>query len=621
MKVSNIKKFTLGAVMALTMMTGCSDDKVTGNGITERGIAGYAQKGQLIKGSTITAFALDEMLKPTGESFPSAIKDDMGSFSIPMKTGAALLELRAEGYYFVENRGGVSEAPIYLTALTSAGSGKANINLLTTLTNGRIRKLMAGGKGFEQAKQEAERELMQAMEMSMSNWTGNGFEHLSINGKEKGDALLLAASCLIQENRYGGEVQEMIAEMAADFEHKGYFGEELKRRWMSNRYYIDIVEVVEHLIEFYEQKGIKEFEIPPFYACLNPEYAEGLHVVSSVTSSMEDYDMGEAGGEKTIDIISYEPFATETDVDWIKTETKQLCNNIYRVTCRVEANGNAAAREGNVVMKVKNETLYEETTKQQGNGQRIYLKRRGIESRSGNKTWGKNKVNINGKEYMPEYSERRNIFYVDVPKKATGYGVSTLPKMVVPGEDVLCATITYPAVTDEVETAQESTGSRGTTIEGMNEVDHIPYYGALKPFRDMGVNNPAEVKLEVACGLVSLKFVSGNGDPIEGFSKMMVEVNEDGCMSGEVTACMYPDQELFDPSYKTPNTVYKNKSNRVTINNTNKDNMVSVMVHPQLIKQIKCTAYNEEGKVMFSISSNINFNIEKGKRHIFNITK
>ena len=39
-------------------------------------IAGYAQKGQFIKGSTIIVYALNNKLLATGESFPSTIKDD-----------------------------------------------------------------------------------------------------------------------------------------------------------------------------------------------------------------------------------------------------------------------------------------------------------------------------------------------------------------------------------------------------------------------------------------------------------------------------------------------------------------------------------------------------------------
>ena len=66
----------------------------------DRSIHGYAQKGQFVKGSQVTAFAIGKDLIATGESFPANISDDLGAFSISGKTGSPYLELRAEGYYF-----------------------------------------------------------------------------------------------------------------------------------------------------------------------------------------------------------------------------------------------------------------------------------------------------------------------------------------------------------------------------------------------------------------------------------------------------------------------------------------------------------------------------------------
>lgn len=66
---------------------------------TSCSITGFAQKGQLAKGSQVTAFAMDSDLVATGESFPANISDDRGAFSINGKTTAPYLELRADGYY------------------------------------------------------------------------------------------------------------------------------------------------------------------------------------------------------------------------------------------------------------------------------------------------------------------------------------------------------------------------------------------------------------------------------------------------------------------------------------------------------------------------------------------
>lgn len=71
-------------------------------------IEGYVQKGQLVKGSQVTAFVLDQELKATGKSYPANISDDLGAFAVDIKVEEPFLELRAEGYYFNEVTGEVT---------------------------------------------------------------------------------------------------------------------------------------------------------------------------------------------------------------------------------------------------------------------------------------------------------------------------------------------------------------------------------------------------------------------------------------------------------------------------------------------------------------------------------
>lgn len=129
-------------------------------------VTGFAQKGQLVKGSQVTAFAYDEDLIATGESFPANISDDLGSFSITGKTDAPYFELRAQGYYFNEVSGEISSSPIYLESFTRSSDKNANINILTTFTKPRIKKLIAGGKAFDDAKDQAQTEFIQAISLN-----------------------------------------------------------------------------------------------------------------------------------------------------------------------------------------------------------------------------------------------------------------------------------------------------------------------------------------------------------------------------------------------------------------------------------------------------------------------
>ena len=126
----------------------------------ERNLSGFAQKGQFVKGSQVTAFAIGSDLVATGESFPANISDDLGAFGITGKTTAPFFELRTEGYYFNELEGATSGSPLYLEAFVKSDDSKANINLMTTAIRPRVKKLIKEGKSYAEAINQAQNELV-----------------------------------------------------------------------------------------------------------------------------------------------------------------------------------------------------------------------------------------------------------------------------------------------------------------------------------------------------------------------------------------------------------------------------------------------------------------------------
>ena len=175
-------------------------------------IKGYAQKGQLIKGSNITAFALDSNLVATGSSYPAEIRDNAGSFTINAKSGAPYLELKAEGYYFNEVTGMIENAPIYLSAICTTASSDINVNLFTTITAPRIKKLISSGMKYQAAVTTAQNELLRAL-----NEEGEDidFTELDIMGSGKADAMLLAYACMILADRSASETVVLIQNAAS----------------------------------------------------------------------------------------------------------------------------------------------------------------------------------------------------------------------------------------------------------------------------------------------------------------------------------------------------------------------------------------------------------------------
>ena len=97
-------------VFIATCLLGCTQPINQDNMPKEISVQGFAQKGQFVKGSQVTAFALTEKGVATGSSYPANISDNLGSFSLNITTTAPLLEFRAEGYYFNEITGSISQS-------------------------------------------------------------------------------------------------------------------------------------------------------------------------------------------------------------------------------------------------------------------------------------------------------------------------------------------------------------------------------------------------------------------------------------------------------------------------------------------------------------------------------
>lgn len=633
------------ALLSAVMLLSCEkeNDDVMADVVSESSISGFAQKGPFIKGSNITAYPLNDKLLPTGECFTSSVKDNLGSFSVSAETSAPYIELKAEGYCFNENGGYITDAPIYLNALIESSQKKANVNVLTTITSGRIKKLISDGKTFLEAKKQAEREFLDVFSAKFSfnhDEVTIGFEEMNILEDGKSNAFLLALSCCINTTFNNGEFgagQKAISDISLQFESDGSVSDKLLQRFeVFNEEFSSsgIIGIVENLIEFYEDNGISDFKIPPFYSMLNKEFYEGFHVISSqdiVTS--DGYDTDAQGGTKGYYVISYDGFITESDVDWITAETKEICNNLYRLNVKISPNNELSGRTGNLYIKSKNgETLYTSITKQRGIGQRIYIRQVGITERVITLN-DENKINVNGVDYNLLFDNSLNMYYVDVPNADEGYGISNMPEFLVSGKngDVLCATFTYKPVIDEYIYDDEITDGGDIIIGGDDQISlkeysasllpwkmKIPYYVALKSYAGMEVPNPAFVKFEEpACALLTLQFKEEDYSDLNYITELDVEINSDGFLSGEVTTCMYPDNDMYDPSYVVPQTEYKNKSNKLTVYNTNEDNIISFLVYPQTISELKISfSYNDKA---YSMNMNSSIDIRRGSNVKVNV--
>jgi formylglycine-generating enzyme required for sulfatase activity/N-acetylneuraminic acid mutarotase len=189
-------------------------------------IYGYVQKGPFIQGTEITVRELDETLTLTGRTFSGVIQDNAGSFIVRGELAFPYAELSASGYYFDEVSGRLAVSPLNLLAVVDTrDTDGVFVNVLTHLERRRISYLFDQGLPFQQAKRQAQAEVLNVF--GVTGVTIEQSETLDISKDGDGNAVLLAISALLQSNRSQAELTELLAGISGDLQADGVIGNPL----------------------------------------------------------------------------------------------------------------------------------------------------------------------------------------------------------------------------------------------------------------------------------------------------------------------------------------------------------------------------------------------------------
>ena len=202
-------------LLAAFGFVGCGDSSRAGasedpNQVTAS-IEGVVEKGPFVKGTSVTLYELNpETFAQTGKVFTGMVEGDNGGFSLgKVELGSRYVLLEASGYYWNELSGHNTDSPISLKAVAHVNEeSKININIGTHITHKRILSLVESGMDFDEAKEQAESELVKAV---FGDDSGLAFENASIINNDK----LLALSIMVLKTGGEAEVTEMIADLTA----------------------------------------------------------------------------------------------------------------------------------------------------------------------------------------------------------------------------------------------------------------------------------------------------------------------------------------------------------------------------------------------------------------------
>jgi hypothetical protein len=180
-----------------------------------------AQKGPLIKGSTVVAQELDSHLSPTGKQYSYQTTSDLGTFAPTSAFGSQYIGLTATGYYFDEVANGLSSGTVTLNGYSDLTTESVlNVNLLTTLAYQRIQHLVtASNMTFSAATSQAEREVLVALNIPAGGY--GGFGTLDVGGGTDGDHVLAAVSSIFVYGNSAGALSQLIANVQSDIGTNG----------------------------------------------------------------------------------------------------------------------------------------------------------------------------------------------------------------------------------------------------------------------------------------------------------------------------------------------------------------------------------------------------------------
>lgn len=211
-------------------------------------IDGAVNKGPFVLGSTVNVSLLDATtFQSTGDVFITNTTNDLGEFSVDFTVPAAgtFAALQGTGFYYNEVTGNLSNAQISLQAfykIEVGGSQQAYINLITHLTNGRVRTLLADpgsidpafqtGDDFQDAINQAEAELRTQLAIGPTGFDPNAQgTDMNILGdaSDLANAYLFAVSSVLAKaaeiRAMGASIdsalQELVNSLASDLADNG----------------------------------------------------------------------------------------------------------------------------------------------------------------------------------------------------------------------------------------------------------------------------------------------------------------------------------------------------------------------------------------------------------------
>lgn len=315
------KILKLMSVLLAAVVCGCSDSDFHGNGndpvkTVTKSIRGTVEKGPMVRGTQIDMRTLDVGLNPNGRSYTALIEDNAGTFDFgTLNLETQYAKLTADGYFYNEVSGRLSDSPIKLDAVVDlTQNSMVNVNILTHLKKQRIVRLVTnGGKSLKEANAIAQKELLSAF--GYGNLSLADASQFSIAGNNEASAVLVAISSLILADRSEAEVVEYLSVLSSELANKGTFSKATMQQIYQDRNYLNsqLDDVTLNVCNRYSELGydivMKDLA---YYFDWNENGIAGDELEYGVPKmSQTVIEVPAEGGSYNVDILSDKPYYIE----------------------------------------------------------------------------------------------------------------------------------------------------------------------------------------------------------------------------------------------------------------------------------------------------------------------
>lgn len=297
-------------------LSSCSDNDETEDSFTPKvfNVMGKVEKGPMIRGSHVDMRTLDEYMTPTGSFYSATIDNNLGDFNYgALKINSPYAQLTADGYFFNEIDGELSEGTIKLDAIVDLKDNSTiNVNVLTHLKSKRIHHLITTkGMTFKEANAQAQKELL--TQFGLQQYASKDASQFSLTSGDDASGALIAISSLVLTDRSDAEIVEYLSILSNEFGKEGAFSQETKKRIQSGKNYLNarLDRISENIKNRYKELGleVKVKDLAYYFDWDNDGIAGNeLDESESVTLSTTEINVPKEGGEYTISIVSDKPY-------------------------------------------------------------------------------------------------------------------------------------------------------------------------------------------------------------------------------------------------------------------------------------------------------------------------